>query len=484
METKDLIQEAEALKTKWKPIIESESLPAIQNDVIRNITIRMLENEERALRDPEMNEAATTTTTDVTPGGAIWDPVLISLVRRAAPSLIAHDLMGVQPMNGPSGLIFSIKSYYGGSGYNGGSGVEALGLEVPNPAYSGTSTNNYTNADVTNRGLWDQAIAYVEDDIVLDPLTGNWYICTTAGTSDAAGTGVASDGGVGEPVWALYIGDAAGITTAAAEALGVRDNSGTIASPWAQMSFTIDKATVTSKTRALKAQYSNELAHDLRVVHGLDAGAELANILSTEIVAEQNREIVDTIRKQAKVASEIGGTTGPGIYNIGSSGDSGGRWEQEHYKNIVAQINRAARKIALETRRGIGNVVVTSPEVAAALDMAFKLDINRPAYGAEPMNEDLVGITYAGMLLGKYKVFVDPYLPYDEILVGYKGANVYDAGYYFCPYVPLTIYRSTGEDDFQPRIGFKTRYGMTHNPFVSGTNGQNTYYRKFAVVGL
>jgi len=431
----------EEVKEKWKPIIESEGVAAIKDPAIRNITIRLLENQVN-----DMNEATAATGTTAGLGDGTnssirpsYDPVLISLVRRTAPSLIAHELMGVQPMSMPTGLIFAMKSY--------ATDVRAAGS--PTEVYSPLAG-------------------------APDPTLSGKY-----GTDVAEKMGTVEEvaGGAGDPANDPVVQN----------------------SPWNQMSFTIEKTSVEAQTRALKAHYTTELAQDLRAVHGLDAETELANLLSGELTAEINREIVNTIVSQAiptlNTTSYSHATAGgfdffdytaviaaEGIYNIGgATPDSGGRWEAEHFKNIIGMINRVAHEVALGTRRGLGNRVITNPVMAAGLDMVSKLDPARDVASGANMSNNNIGITYAGRLLGKYDVYVDPYMTANTIVVGYKGSSAYDAGYYYCPYVPFTMMKAQGENDFQPRIGFKTRYGMKNNPFTTGTAGQNWYYRKFTV---
>ena len=362
--------------------------------------------------------------------------------------------MGVQPMSGPTGLIFSMKAHSTDVQGNVVNDLYGPG-KTPNPKLGGQFTSD--------------AGATLDTDAESMP----------TGEGELLGSNKAVAGGA-DPVYQV--------------------------SPWAEMSFTIDQTSVEARTKALKARYTHELAHDLRQIHGLDAETELANLMSTELTAEINREVVDTVFAQAvqtlKTSEGAGNydhasATGydffdyngigilgaaEGVYDLNTH--SGGRWEQEHYKNIIGIINKVAHEVALGTRRGLGNFVITTPSVAAALDMASGLNPTEPPRGGAQMNNDNVGITYAGRLLGRYDVYVDPYRATDDILVGYKGANAYDAGYYYCPYVPLTMMKAQGEDDFNPRIGFKTRYGMKNNPFTSGTAGQNWYFRKFSVLGV
>lgn len=395
---------SEEIRDKWNPVIECEDVAPITNTTVRNTTIRLLENQTRDLQE-------TTQAGDM----QNWDPVLIALVRRTMPALIAHDIVGVQPMSGPTGLIFAMKAYYGGTP----GGTEALGIAEPDRTFSGPSTTA------------------VGEDL---------------GTAENVAGGAADP--VNDPV--------------------VQTN------PWPEMSFDITKTSVTAKTRALKAKYTEELAQDLKAIHGLDAETELANILSGELVAEMNRELVFTINDQARPGAQTNVTT-PGTFDMATDAD--GRWSFEKYKTLIQQINKEANLIAKNTRRGLGNWLITSADVASALEMAGKFDV--AAGGFSSINHDGgVGITLAGTLNGRYKVYIDPYAASDYVTVGYKGANVYDAGIFFAPYVPLNMVRGFGEEDFQPRIGFKTRYGLTTNPFVTGTSAQNDYYRTFTVANI
>jgi len=395
----------EAVREKWAPIIECEDVAPIKNREVRNNTIRVLENQEKDLKE-------------ATKAGDMdnWDPVLISMVRRSQPTLIANDLVGVQPMSGPTGLIFAIKSWYGKVP---GVGTEALAITEPDSAYSG----KYDTVD-----------------------------------AEALGTAENVAGGVGDPV---------------ADPVVQTD-------PWNEMSFDITSTTVAAKTRALKAKYTTELAQDLKVIHGLDAETELANILSGEIVAEQNREMVQEINTQA-ITSTQGQV--PGTWDVAdASTDTDGRWEMERYKSLIMAINRESNQIALETRRGRGNFIIASANVVSALQTAGRFHYAGGDLGQ--LDGDTVGITFAGVMNGMHKVYIDPYAATDYVTVGYKGANVYDAGIFWAPYVPLTMVKAIGEEDFQPRIGFKTRYGLAYNPFVSGNVGENSYYRKLLVTGV
>ena len=404
------------LVEKWSPVLNEESAGVIKDHHRKAVTAAILENQERALIEEKAAHQGflTETAANNTGSQATWDPVLISLVRRAMPNLMAYDVAGVQPMSGPTGLIFAMKSRYDGG-------------------------------DVSN----DEALFQ---------------------EANSAFSGVADSDTVG-----------AGMSTAAAEALGNTGNA------FAEMGFTIEKATVTAKSRALKAEYSLELAQDLKAIHGLDAETELANILSTEILAEINREVIHTINSQAKLGAQSSNIAVPGVFDLSSDAD--GRWSAEKFKGLVIQLDREANVIAKETRRGKGNVVICSSDVATALAASGMLDYT-PAMSTSLQVDD-TGNTFAGTLNGRTKVYIDPYAASDYITVGYKGSNPYDAGVFYCPYVPLQMVKAVGENDFQPRIGFKTRYGMASNPFVGATPadglaaaGTNQYYRKFAVANI
>jgi len=431
------MQSYDNLVEKWNPVLNEESAGDIKDAHKRAVTAALLENTEKALNEERMiTEAAPTNST----GGNVanWDPILISLVRRAAPNLVAYDLAGVQPMSGPTGLIFAMKSKYNSMG-----GTEALFNEA-DTQFSGTGVGGGNGAggpsglDVTNAndlGTLDS-----------DRITAN------------SGSGMGTDS-------AEALGDAAG-------------NS------FSEMGFSIEKATVTAKSRALKAEYSLELAQDLKAIHGLDAESELANILSTEILAEINREVIRTINSQAKNGAQTSNCTVKGVFDLTSDAD--GRWSVEKFKGLMVQIEREANTIAKETRRGKGNVIMCSSDVATALAAAGMLDYT-PAISAN-LNVDDTGNLFAGVLNGRTKVYIDPYATTDYVTVGYKGTNPYDAGVFYCPYVPLTMMRAVGEDNFQPKIGFKTRYGMASNPFVGAspadglaTAKTNQYYRIFRV---
>jgi len=431
---------------KWSPVLDHESAPAIEDRYKKAVTARLLENQEVALREEQaqaqgnyISEAAAAN--NIGTGSApnnigTFDPVLISLVRRAMPNLIAYDIAGVQPMTGPTGLIFAMKSKYATQ-----SGTEAFFNEADTD-FSGAGTHQ---ADPT--GL--------------------------SGVSDADTDGTIAD----ESDTVSTFG--AGIATSAAERLGVGESGD---GAFGEMAFTIEKATVTAKSRALKAEYTMELAQDLKAVHGLDAEGELANILSSEILAEINREVIRTVLKTAKIGALQSSTATSGIFDVGT--DSDGRWMVEKFKGLIMQLEREANVIAKETRRGKGNFVLCSSDVASALAAAGLLDYT-PALSAN-LNVDDTGNTFAGVLNGRMKVYIDPYSTVDFACVGYRGSNPYDAGLFYCPYVPLTMVKAVGENDFQPRMGFKTRYGMIANPYVAidgtvGADRSNQYFRIFRV---
>jgi hypothetical protein len=413
------------LQEKWSPVLNHADLPKIDNPYKRAVTSVILENQEKAAKEDKafLGEIANVTGSAV----ANWDPILISLVRRAMPNLIAYDICGVQPMTGPTGLIFAMKSRFTSN-----SGTEALFNEADSD-FSGTGTHSAS----LNPGLMND---------------------TT--TSVTAGTGIA---------------------TATAEA----------SSSFAEMAFSIEKSTVTAKTRQLKAEYTMELAQDLKAIHGLDAETELANILSAEILAEINREVVRTIYEKAKKGANTNTTTS-GTFDLDT--DSNGRWSVEKFKGLMFQVERDANVIAQETRRGKGNILICSSDVASALQMAGILDY-APALN-NSLNVDDTGNTFAGTLNGRYKVYIDPYASNNTAAqyytVGYKGTSPYDAGMFYCPYVPLQMVRAVGEDTFQPKIGFKTRYGLVRNPFAessaqttdTGTDQSNIYYRMVKVSNL
>jgi hypothetical protein len=428
------------LVKKWAPILESESCSPIKDNYRKEVTAVLLENQEREMRRGaeamgELFEAAPANAVGSygdTGGFAKFDPVLISLVRRAMPQMIAYDVAGVQPMTQPTGLIFAMKSRYSTQG-----GTEALFNEADTD-FAGTGTHS---------GAYD------------------------FGGSETTGRG---------------------IVTSDAERLG---QGGSGDGSFGQMAFSIEKTSVTAKTRALKAEYSIELAQDMKSVHGLDAEGELSNILSTEILAEINREVIRTIYQTAKPGAAVG-TASAGTFDLDV--DSNGRWSVEKFKGLMFQIEREANAIGQQTRRGRGNFIITSADVASALAMAGVLDYTPALQGNSNLNIDDTSTTFAGVLNGKYKVYVDPYTSNVSatqfFVVGYKGQSAFDAGLFYCPYVPLQLVRAVDPNSFQPKIGFKTRYGLVANPFVNlddGTSGQdnltanaNYYYRRVKVTNL
>ena len=445
METYDKLVE------KWAPVLNEESAGVIKDSHRKAVTAVILENQERAFQD---EAAQANMLTEAAPGNATssaanWNPVLISLVRRALPNMMAYDVCGVQPMTGPTGLIFAMKSRYG-TGQTGS--AEALFSEA-NTTWSGDSSTAMSSGPSGLSGLSD------------DSSTGLRTVDSSIDDSRVGPT------------------QAGGMVTADAEGLG----SGGAVDPnsaFSEMGFTIEKATVTAKSRALKAEYSLELAQDLKAIHGLDAETELANILSTEILAEINREVIRTINAQAKTGALTNNTAINGIFDL--STDADGRWSVERLKGLIMQIEREANQIAKDTRRGKGNFIICSSDVASGLAASGMMDY-APAMSTN-LNVDDTGNTFAGVLNGRTKVYIDPYASVDYCNVGYKGTNPYDAGVFYCPYVPLTMVRAVGENTFQPKIGFKTRYGMASNPFVGSTPADglatsktNTYYRIFRV---
>ena len=437
METYDRLTE------KWAPVLNEGA--DIKDAHRRAVTAVVLENQEKefasqAAQNNMLTEAAPGNNTG---SASNWNPVLISLVRRAMPNMMAYDVAGVQPMTGPTGLIFAMKSRYG-AGSTGS--TEALFNEA-NTAFSGDSSVTQTGGPSGLAGLTDAGA-----DSSID--------------NDRTGPSVAS-----------------GMPTADAEALG-----STGGSSFNEMGFTIEKATVTAKSRALKAEYSLELAQDLKAIHGLDAETELANILSTEILAEINREVIRTINSQAKTGASTANTAINGIFDL--STDADGRWSVEKIKGLILQLEREANVIAKETRRGKGNFAIVSSDVASALAASGMLDY-APAMSTA-LNVDDTGNTFAGVLNGRMKIYIDPYAATDYINVGYKGTNPYDAGVFYCPYVPLQMVRAVGENSFQSKLGFKTRYGMVANPFAPGaaagtgalTANANVYYRRSIITNL
>jgi hypothetical protein len=439
----------EELQKKWAPVLEHPELEAIKDPYKKAVTALVLENQQQAMKqDRQALNESDAGPTNVTGGVSNFDPILISLVRRALPNLIAYDVAGVQPMTGPTGLIFAMRARYNNQG---ATSPEAFYYEA-NTMVSGSGSQNtlygFKGADYTN----DTAVSPIADE-----------------SANAYTTGV-------------------GLSTAVAEYLG--SDGGNAA--FQQMAFSIEKVTVTAQSRALKAEYSLELAQDLKAIHGLDAETELSNILSTEILAEINREVIRTIYATAVVGAKYG-TTNQGYFDLDT--DSNGRWSVERFKGLIFQIERDANVIAKETRRGKGNVLIVSSDVASAMAMAGVLQYT-PALNADLQVDD-TGNTFAGLLHGRIKVYIDPYFGgytsnQELVTVGYKGSSPYDAGLFYCPYVPLQMVRAVDQQTFQPKIGFKTRYGMVANPFAEGIDQgfgklnarSNKYYRIFGVKNL
>ena len=436
----------EELQKKWQPILEHPELEAIKDPYKRAVTTLVLENQQAAMRADrqQLNElTGDVGPTNVTGAGVQnFDPILISLVRRSLPNLIAYDVAGVQPMTGPTGLIFAMRARYNAQA---NTNPEAFYNEA-NTVFSGNSSSN-------------------------NPYGFKGTLATDTANNFQAGT---TTSGIGMP-------------TANAEFLG-SDNG----AAFQQMAFSIEKVTVTAQSRALKAEYSLELAQDLKAIHGLDAETELSNILSTEILAEINREVIRTIYTVAVPGAQYGTTTA-GSFDLDT--DSNGRWSVERFKGLIFQIERDANVIAKQTRRGKGNVLIVSSDVASAMAMSGVLTYT-PALSADLQVDD-TGNTFAGMLHGRIKVYIDPYFGgytsnQELVTIGYKGTSPYDAGLFYCPYVPLQMVRAIDQYTFQPKIGFKTRYGMVANPFAQGiTQGfgalnaqSNVYYRLFAVKNL
>ena len=445
---------SEQIQNKWAPVMSHPDLPEIQDAHRRAVTAMVLENTEKALRENAeiganqslLNEEIPTNAVGAGMGAVAgnikgYDPILISLVRRAMPNLMAYDVCGVQPMTGPTGLIFAMRAKYDSQG----SSDEAF----------------YDEADTAHSTLPGT-----------NDTTGGENVGTAPTTLDNASTNTYNYN--------------ASMSTADAEGLGSNTSLA-----FGEMAFSIDKVTVTAGTRALKADYSLELAQDLKAVHGLDAEAELSNILAAEILAEINREVIRTINVSAVRGSA--GTASAGTFDLDV--DANGRWSVEKFKGLMFHIEREANKIAKDTRRGKGNVIICSSDVASALQMAGVLDYT-PALNSNNLQVDDTGNTFAGVLNGRYRVYIDPYTTGNYMTVGYKGANAFDAGLFYCPYVPLQMVRAVDQDTFQPKIGFKTRYGMVANPFATSVQGTpavnngaivedtNAYYRRSLISNL
>ena len=440
---------SEQLEKKWAPLLDIAGLPAITDKHKRAVTAIVLENQAEALKgeakmlqETALNATGGGLTGSATATGPMagYDPILISLVRRSLPNLIAYDVCGVQPMTGPTGLIFAMRSNYA----NATARLDEAFYQEANSSFTGTG------------------------------------VAQTALTLTAAGNTAA--------VFATPVNPGVGISTSVAEGLGDGTNPA-----FSEMGFSIEKVTVTAKTRALKAEYTLELAQDLKAVHGLDAETELSNILSAEVLSEINREVIRTIYSVAKVGCQVGTTTA-GTFDLDT--DSNGRWMVEKIKGLVYQIEREANTIAKQTRRGKGNVVICSSDVASAFALAGVLDYQGALKDNISLNVDDTGNTFAGTLLGRYKVYIDPYFPAAQTqefaVVGYKGQNAFDAGIFYCPYVPLQMVRAIDTATFQPKIGFKTRYGIVANPFAEGavqgsgalTVRANMYYRSLKIANI
>ena len=426
----------QTITEKWEPLLKAEGAPKVEGYKAR-VTAQILENTEQAITESRRNGEFVSLTED--PANAVgdmssgnvkgYDPVLITLVRRAMPNLMAYDIAGVQPMTGPTGLIFAMRSKYTSQ-----TGTEAFYNEA-NTAFTGTGSHAGTAfpTDFANNTLW---------------ATG------------------------------------AGLTTAAAEALGDGVGGGN----FAEMAFSIEKVSVSAKSRALKAEYTTELAQDLKAIHGLDAETELANMLQAELLAEINRELVRTVYTVAVTGAQTGTATA-GTFDLDV--DANGRWSVEKFKGLMFHIEREANQIAKDTRRGKGNIIICSSDVASALQMAGVLDYT-PALNSNALNVDDTGNTFVGVLNGRFRVYIDPYAGSNFLVVGYKGASAWDAGLFYCPYVPLQMVRAVGENSFQSKLGFKTRYGMVANPFAEGATAgagalnanANKYYRKVRIANI
>lgn len=444
---------SEEIQTKWKSIIEHEDLDPIKDPHKRAVTAQLLENTENVLNSEGggsymLNEVATN---NIGAGNiSTFDPVLISLVRRAMPNLIAYDVCGVQPMSGPTGLIFAMRSREDSQ-----TGPETFYNEVD----TGHSARGGSNTSATAAG-YDSA-----NDV--GGQAGN--VGTAPGAANNAGANTYNFAG--------------GLQTATGEGLGSNNTA-----IFPEMAFSIERVTVTAKERALKAEYTMEVAQDLKAIHGLDAESELSNILSAKILADINREVIRTIYVTARQGAETGTTT-PGVFDLDT--DSNGRWSVEKFKGLMFQLELEANAVAKGTRLGKGNIVICSSDVASALQMAGILDY-APALNSNNLQPDDTGNTFAGVLNGRMKVYIDPYAGSNYLVVGYKGSSAFDAGLFYCPYVPLQQVRAVDPNTFHPKIGFKTRYGMVANPFAEGLNqgsgaltqDSNQYYRRVQVANL
>jgi len=470
----------DTLMEKWNPLINHGSLPEIGDGYKKKVTAQLLENQEKALREQYLTEAPA----NIMGGGGFqvsqaagtngalagYDPILISMVRRSMPNLMAYDIAGVQPMSAPTGLIFAMRSRYGSQGTN---------------TWTGTARQSGTSGGYGREALFGEAFPKFGG-------SGNtWGGAAFSATGGINPVGISAGGagssfGIRDTNTNFDLNAFRGILTGVAENMGSSDAG---ALPFSQMAFSIERLAVEAKTRALKAEYTTELAQDLKAVHGLDAESELANILSTEILHEINRELMYTLYRVAKqgcdrtVHDDI---TTSGIYDLNT--DSDGRWSAERFRGLMFQIEREANAIAKDTRRGKGNFIVCSSDVASALAMGGFLNLT-PALQTQ-LEVDDTGNTFAGILNGKFKVYIDPYaqLGVNFCMVGYRGPSAYDAGVFYCPYVPLQMVRAVDQNTFQPKIGFKTRYGMVANPFAENTDinalAGNQYYRIFQVNNL
>ena len=447
---------AEEIQNKWKPILEHADLPPIKDSHKKAVTAQILENTERAIAEARSSMGGSGLLMEAGPanstGNAIdnFDPVLISLVRRAMPNLVAYDVCGVQPMTGPTGLIFAMRARYDGQ-----TGDETFYNEVD----TAHSARGGANASASDAGYTN--------------------LNSVGGAALNVGTSPSASNNAGGNTYNF----AGGVQTSLAEGFG--SNTTAI---FPEMAFSIEKVSVTARTRALKAEYSLELAQDLKAIHGLDAETELSNILSAEVLAEINREVIRSIIVTARMGATEGTTTA-GVFDLDT--DSNGRWSVEKFKGLMFQVEREANRIAKLTRRGKGNIIICSSDVASALQMAGVLDY-APALNSNNLQVDDTGNTFAGVLNGRIRVYIDPYAGSNFLVVGYKGASAFDAGIFYCPYVPLQMVRAVDPNTFQPKIGFKTRYGMVANPFAEGlTEGlgalkqdSNNYYSRLLVSNL
>lgn len=454
----------DALVKKWAPVLEHADLAPISDPYRKAVTAVLLENQEN---NKHLHEA---TPTNVTGGVSKWDPVLIGLVRRAMPSMIAFDIAGVQPMSMPTGLVFALRSRY-----NNQTGPEALFNEaLTNFSGQGTHSEGMfagVKAAATTAGDATVTVADTSDLRVGMLVYG-------AGVPDGATVASITDGTTFElsaPATATATAVNLAFAANTGSGVDVATGEGDIS---AQMAVSIEKISVTALTRALKAEYSVELAQDMQAVHGLDAETELANVLSNEILAEINREFLRTLYAQAKLGA-VEDTTMPGVFDL--QADADGRWSAERFKGLHFQIERDANKIAIDTRRGKGNILVVSADVASALAMANILSTSALEVN---VTSDWTQSTFVGTIGGRMKVYVDPYAQANFFMVGYKGDSPFDAGYFYCPYVPLQMYRAVDQASFQPKIAFKTRYGKVANPFYNGGTRQNGYYRIAAVKNI